>query len=81
MNPSASPEAAPTNVAAALPKLAFRPKELEQALGVDERTIQRWRSAGRFPKPDVQIGRTLLWRAETVRDWLAQQAAGRGGRV
>jgi predicted DNA-binding transcriptional regulator AlpA len=57
---------------AAVDRLALRPKDLETAIGVDERTIQRWRSAGRFPKPDVAIGRTLLWRVETIRDWLAR---------
>jgi hypothetical protein len=55
--------------------LALRPEDLEAAIGVDERTIQRWRSSGKFPKPDIKHGRTLLWRIETVRGWLE-----RGGR-
>jgi predicted DNA-binding transcriptional regulator AlpA len=53
-------------------RLALRPKDLETAIGVDERTIQRWRSASRFPKPDIAIGRTLLWKVETIQDWLAR---------
>ncbi len=50
--------------------LAYRPEDLEQALGIDNRTLQRWRSAGKFPKPDIRHGHTLLWRVETVRAWL-----------
>jgi hypothetical protein len=56
--------------------LAYRPEDLEQALGIDNRTIQRWRSAGKFPKPDIRHGHTLLWRVETVKAWLE-----RGGRA
>jgi hypothetical protein len=50
--------------------MALRPEDLEAAIGVDNRTIQRWRSAGKFPKPDIRHGHTLLWRVETVRAWL-----------
>jgi hypothetical protein len=55
--------------------LALRPQDLAAAIGVDERTIQRWRSSGRFPPPDIKHSRTLLWRVETIRQWLE-----RGGR-
>ena len=70
--PEAASEAAGTPAKPAVDRLALRPKDLETALGVDERTIQRWRSAGKFPKPDVRIGRALLWRVETIQDWLAR---------
>jgi hypothetical protein len=39
-------------------------------LGVSRRIIERERSAGRLPKPDLHIGRMPLWRVETVRAWL-----------
>jgi predicted DNA-binding transcriptional regulator AlpA len=65
-------EAAGPPARPAVDRMALRPKDLETAIGVDERTIQRWRSSGRFPKPDIAIGRTLLWRTETIRDWLAR---------
>jgi hypothetical protein len=55
--------------------MALRPEDLEAAIGVDNRTIQRWRSSGKFPAPDIRHGHTLLWRVETVRAWLE-----RGGR-
>jgi predicted DNA-binding transcriptional regulator AlpA len=68
-------EAAGPHPTPAVGRLALRPKDLETAIGVDERTIQRWRSSGKFPKPDIAIGRTLLWRVETINAWLE-----RGGR-
>jgi hypothetical protein len=34
------------------------------------RTIERLRSAGRLPRPDVRLGRTPLWKVETIRQWI-----------
>jgi hypothetical protein len=50
--------------------LALRLDELAFALGVSRRAIERERSAGHFPEPDLHIGRMPLWRVETVRRWL-----------
>jgi hypothetical protein len=55
--------------------LAYRLDELADALGVSRRAIERERSAGRFPRPDLTIGKMPLWRPETVRSFLE-----RGGR-
>lgn len=55
--------------------LAYRIDELADALGVSRRAIERERAAGRFPKPDLTIGKMPLWRRETVRSFLE-----RGGR-
>jgi predicted DNA-binding transcriptional regulator AlpA len=44
-------------------------------LGVPRRTLERLRAAGRFPKPDLHIGKRPMWRPETIRDWVE-----RGGR-
>jgi predicted DNA-binding transcriptional regulator AlpA len=46
--------------------------ELAAALRVSRRTIERERSAGRFPKPDLTIGRMPLWRPETIRTWIEE---------
>lgn len=51
-------------------RLAFRLDELAQALGISRRSIERERAAGRFPKPDLHIGRMPLWRPETIRRWV-----------
>jgi predicted DNA-binding transcriptional regulator AlpA len=55
----------------ALPdRLALRLEELAAALGVSRRTIERERSAGRFPKPDRTIGKMPVWSPETIRRWV-----------
>jgi predicted DNA-binding transcriptional regulator AlpA len=61
-NPGRS-ESAPT-------RLAYRLDELADALGVSRRTIERERSAGRFPKPDRVIGKMPLWSAATIDAYL-----------
>ena len=66
------PEAASPNVE----RLAYRLDEVAKALGVSRRLIERERSAGRFPRPDLTIGRAPLWTRETLTRWIAQ----RGGR-
>ena len=60
----------------AVPRMLLRLEDLVDAIGLDRRSIQRERAAGRFPPPDVQPGRRPLWRPETVRAWIEA-----GGRV
>jgi predicted DNA-binding transcriptional regulator AlpA len=55
-------------------RLTLRLGELANALGVSRRAIERERSAGRFPKPDLTVGRMPLWRPETIRAWIDQQS-------
>lgn len=43
--------------------------ELEAKLGVDIRTIQRWRLTGEGP-PYVKVGRGVRYRPEAVERWL-----------
>jgi predicted DNA-binding transcriptional regulator AlpA len=52
-------------------RLTLRLNELAPALGVSRRAIERERAAGRFPKPDLIIGRMPLWRPETILTWIA----------
>lgn len=54
---------------------AMRISEVADALGVSRRMIERERAAGRFPRPDLVIGRMPLWKPETIRALLE-----RGGR-
>lgn len=56
----------------AVDRLTYRLSDLAAALGVSRRTLERERSAGRLPKPDLHIGRAPLWRVETIREWLAR---------
>lgn len=64
----ASPDvAAPTPSGA---RLAYRLGELAESLGISRRTLERERSAGRFPAPDLHIGKAPLWKPETIRRWI-----------
>jgi len=60
----------PTEPTEALPRLALRLDELAGALGISRRTLERERAAGRFPRPDLHLGRMPLWRPETIRAWV-----------
>ncbi len=53
-----------------VPRLAYRLDDLASALGMSRRALERERSAGRLPRPDLRIGRAPLWKPETIRAWL-----------
>jgi predicted DNA-binding transcriptional regulator AlpA len=53
-----------------LPRLALRLDEVAKCLGVSRRTLERVRSGGGFPRPDLHIGKAPLWRLETLRAWI-----------
>jgi len=53
-------------------RLTYRLDEVAAALGVSRRTIERERSAGRFPKPDLMIGKAPLWAPETLTRWVSE---------
>jgi predicted DNA-binding transcriptional regulator AlpA len=57
-------------------RLTYRIDELADSLGMSRRAIERERSAGRFPTPDLHIGKAPLWRPETIRDWLDSRKGG-----
>ncbi len=59
-------------MAAVVDRLALRIDELAESLGVSRRSLERVRSAGKFPKPDAVIGRMPVWKPETIRRWLAE---------
>ena len=66
----------PEAASPAVERLAYRLDEVAAALGVSRRLIERERSAGRFPQPDLTIGRAPLWTRKTLVRWIA----GGGGR-
>lgn len=57
------------------PLLSIR--DIARIASVSVRTLERERSADRFPKPDLRIGRALRWKPETVRAWIDSNADGR----
>jgi predicted DNA-binding transcriptional regulator AlpA len=49
--------------------------DLERILQIDSRTIDRMRSTGKLPKPDLFLSRMPRWKPETIRAWI--EAGGR----
>jgi len=44
--------------------------DLARILLCSRRLVERMRSAGKIPKPDIRIGKMPRWRAETIREWI-----------
>jgi excisionase family DNA binding protein len=63
--------AAPPTVNVGPDRLTYRIGEVASMLGLSRRTIERELSAGRFPKPDVRVGKSPLWSRETLTRWIA----------
>lgn len=64
------PRTAPLN-----DRLTWRINDIVQALGIGRRTLEKMRSAGRFPPPDLQRGKSPLWKPETIRAWVDRGGA------
>ena len=47
------------------------PRQLAKELGVSQRTLDRWHQFRHGP-PRIALGRTRLYRLESVRTWLVQ---------
>jgi len=63
---------------AARPKRTL-PSGIEPLLSIDDiaallsccrRLVERMRSAGKIPKPDIKIGKMPRWKAATIRAWI-----------
>jgi hypothetical protein len=57
-------------LAASVAPLLWTFNHVVMALNVSRRTLERERSAGRFPPPDLHIGKRPMWRPETIRGWI-----------
>ncbi len=49
--------------------------DLAALLSCSRRQVERMRSAGKIPKPDIKVGKMPRWKAATIRGWIE-----RGGR-
>lgn len=47
--------------------------QLSELLEISTRTLWRWVSSGRFPQPDIKVGKVRRWKVETIEQWLAEQ--------
>ena len=64
----------PTDGVAPTPEpLALRPREAAQALGLSARKL--WELTNRNEIPHVHVGRAVLYPVDSLRAWLAEQAA------
>ncbi len=63
----AHPPAAP---AAPAPPSLMTLRDIATYTRVGLRTLHRWKSGGRFPKPDLAAGKVHRWRRETVDAWV-----------
>ena len=44
--------------------------DLVRILGCCRRLVERMRSAGKIPKPDIKIGKCPRWKPATIRAWI-----------
>jgi excisionase family DNA binding protein len=56
------------------PRLALRPTEAAQALGIGERLL--WSKTNSGEIPHLRLGRCVVYPVDALRDWLSRQAAG-----
>jgi len=69
------PEAKPGRTLPASIEPMLHIDDLAALLSCSRRLVERMRSAGKVPKPDIHVGRCPRWRPATVRAWIE-----RGGR-
>jgi predicted DNA-binding transcriptional regulator AlpA len=55
-------------------RLALRPKEAAQALGISERLL--WTKTNCNEIPHCRIGRAIVYPVDLLREWLTQQVKG-----
>ena len=51
-------------------RLTLGLREIALLTGLSRRLIEREMAAGRFPRPDVRVGRRTLWKPDTVKTWI-----------
>jgi excisionase family DNA binding protein len=47
-------------------------KEIVKRLGTSRSSFDRWVASGKFPAPDICIGKSARWEFETFRKWVAE---------
>ena len=45
-------------------------EDVARILNASRRSVERLISSGRFPRPDLRIGRMPRWKPETIRGWI-----------
>ena len=49
--------------------------------GIGEKTITSYKARGQMPQPDLQVGRTPVWKLSTLAAWRTPPATTEGDRA
>jgi hypothetical protein len=60
----------PLAEAADIKRLLWRLDQIAHVLSISRRVLERERSAGRFPAPNLIFGRMHLWQPERIQGWI-----------
>ena len=47
----------------------FTISDIARAYGITEKTITSYKARGQMPPPDIQVGRTPVWKFSTLNAW------------
>lgn len=50
-------------------------QRISAELGIPTANLRVWFQRGKLPEPDYRLGQSPGWLAETIRPWIAEQAA------
>jgi predicted DNA-binding transcriptional regulator AlpA len=59
----------------------LRPAQIAPILGISLSTFERMLASGKFPPPEIRIGRATSWRASTVQNWIGTEVLRQSGKV
>jgi hypothetical protein len=52
--------------------------EIARLYGIGTRTITSYKARGKMPQPDLQVGRTPVWKLSTLTEWRTPPAHTKG---
>jgi predicted DNA-binding transcriptional regulator AlpA len=61
---------APPSAVSIQDKLLWGWDDIAALTGLSRRLLERQLSAGKMPRPDLRVGRRVLWRPNTIRSWI-----------
>src|SRR5271157_1609347 len=68
--PEASLDAKPGRTLPASIEPMLHIDDLAELLSCSRRLVERMRSAGKIPKPDIHVGKCPRWKPATIRTWI-----------
>jgi predicted DNA-binding transcriptional regulator AlpA len=61
---------APASAVSIHDKLVWGWDDITALTGLSRRLLERQLSAGKMPRPDLRVGRRVLWRPSTIKSWI-----------